>query len=316
MGKIEKQWQTSLSRRKALAGMAGLHRRLAAAARAARSASVLHAQTHARAQRDAHRVRLRAGDVRQRPAGGLRLHGARRWRRMESAAQPSGVRLGRSDSRQGGRSVDRRSVVAAARPEAEVSDHHRADGDAGGAASRRRGRDVSRGATVVEHADVPQQQLEPVGRAGCEGREGTAVVAVLSAAGSGREPRAARARARRGLYRDGRHRRSAGVVSTSGASTIAISAAVARRPRRWTRGRGGCGARVVQAARTIRGTRNGDDRPRRSGAWLGWCGDRPAARPAVGRPRIASARAGSGTAGSTSTRSGSSSRRPCSSRAS
>ena len=65
---------------------------------------------------------------------------------------------------------------------------------------------------VGEHADVPQQQLEPVGRAGGERRAGTVVVAVLSAAGHGREPGAARARARRGLHGDGHHRRSAGVV--------------------------------------------------------------------------------------------------------
>ena len=212
VGNIERQWQQSLSRRKALAGMASL---LA-------GSPLLHAQldprpfydaqTHAWAERDAQRVRLRAGDVRERPAVGLRLHRARRRRRMEPSAQPSGVRLGRSDSRQGRRSVDGRSLVEAAGPEAEISDPHRADGDAGGAASRRRGGDVSRRVAVVEHADVPEQQLEPVGRAGGEGGAGSVVVAVLSTAGPGREPGAARARAGRRLYRDGHHGRSAGVV--------------------------------------------------------------------------------------------------------
>ena len=222
-------------------------------ARAARSAPVLRAQTHTWVERDAQRVRLRAGDVRERPAVGLRLHRARRRRRMEPSTQPSGVRLGRSDSRQGGRSVDRRSLVGAARPEAEISHPHRADGNAGGAASRRRGGDVSRRFAVVEYADVPEQQLEPVGRAGGEGGGGTVVVAVLSAAGPGRQPGTARARAGRRLYRDGHHGRSAGVVlraqparSQSGRHARAEPAAEVD-----AEARPGRRARVVQGARTI-----------------------------------------------------------------
>ena len=74
--------------------------------------------------------------------------------------------------RQGRRSVDGRPLVEAARSRAEVSHHDCADGDAGGAAPRGRGGDVSRRATVVEHADVPQQQLEPIDRAGGKGCAG------------------------------------------------------------------------------------------------------------------------------------------------
>ncbi len=45
--------------------------------------------------------------------------------------------------------------------------------------------------------------------------------------------------------------------------------------RRWTRGRSGCGASGwCRPRERSRGTRNGDDRPRRRGAWLGWRGDR------------------------------------------
>ena len=63
-----------------------------------------------------------------------------------------------------------------------------------------------------EHADVPQQQFQPVGRGSRERRAGPVVVAVLSAPGHGREPGAARARAGCGLQGDRRHGRSAGVV--------------------------------------------------------------------------------------------------------
>ena len=130
---------------------------------------------------------------------------------------------------------------------------------------------------VVEHADVPQQQLEPVGRAGGERRAGTVVVAVLSAAGHGREPGAARARARRGLHRDGHHRRSAGVVLRAQPARSQSGRPRRRsRPRRRARRRGGRGASGWRRSRErSRGAGHGDDRPRRRSARLGWRGGAP-----------------------------------------
>ena len=134
---------------------------------------------------------------------------------------------------------------------------------------------------VVEHADVPQQQLEPVDRAGGERRAGTAVVAVLSAAGHGRQPGTARARAGRRLHGDGHHRRSAGVVLRAQPARSQSWRPHGRwRPWRWPRRRGGCGASGWRRARErSRSAGNGDDRPGRSGSRLGWRGTAPPASP-------------------------------------
>ena len=196
-----------------------------------------------------------------------------------------------------GRAVDPcvgRSLIAAARSQAEVSDRHCADGHAGRAASRRRGRHVSRGHALVEHTDVPQQQLEPVDRAGRQGRAGPALVAVLPSAGHGREPGVARACAGGGLHGDRRHGRSAGVVLRAQPAR-----SQSRRPHRWCAGRarwsrsrgGGSRAAVLAASRPRAGAR-------------------------VGHSCIALAAGACGTPGNIWTRSGSSSRFRSSSKAS
>ena len=158
------------------------------------------------------------------------------------------------------------------------------------------------------------QSIEQVAK----GRAGTAVVAVLSAAGHGREPGAARARAGRRLHRHGHHRRSAGVVlRAQPARSQSRRPHGRRRPRRWTRRRGGA-ARQGGAGRANDPEALGTATIGRGAAVPGSAGAaaRRRRQPAAVRQRIAWARDASGTPGSIWTRCGSSSRCRSSSRAS
>jgi hypothetical protein len=128
--------------------------------------------------------------------------------------------VGRPHSRQGDRSGGRGSVVRGPGDEDEVPDHDRADRGDGAVASGWRDRHASRRDSGVEHADDRQPQHEHVDRTDCRGRNGTALVAVLSVAEPRGQPRHSRRRGRGGLHRDRRHGRSAGVVTTSGRCRI------------------------------------------------------------------------------------------------
>ena len=152
--------------------------------------------------------------LRQRAAGDLRLHRARRRLRVHASAatarRSSWVDLvpGQAD-----RSEERRSVHRDARHEDEVSDHGGAVGGAGAAASGRRDRDASRGDRGVEHADDPEPEHEHCRRQGCR----PAATGPLWAQFYPQQDRAVRPEdSRRGagrrLHGDRGHRRSAGVV--------------------------------------------------------------------------------------------------------
>ena len=249
MGPIERRWQQSTSRRKAMLAMA----RVAAASPLLPSA--LAAQLDPRPLSEHKRApgldeMMNAFDFEPVMFANVPLavydytaHGDGSeftLRRNRQAFDWVDLAAGQAD-----RSGVRRSVVRDPRHEDEISDHGRADGDDGAAASGRRDRHASRGDRRVEHADDRQPQHEHDDRSHRGGRHRPAVVAVLSVAEPRREPRDRRRRAGRRDARRRRHRRSAGVVLRTHAA-----GSQSRRPRRRR-----CGGRA--AARGGRGARAG-----------------------------------------------------------
>ena len=121
MGMIENRWRFSPGRRKALASLAGMF----AASPLLRAQIDPHSLIgHKRVKRLDELVDafdFEALCYQQHDARAVRLHGARRWQRVQSAPQSSGIRLGRHRSGQGRRSENGRYVVGDSRREDGVS---------------------------------------------------------------------------------------------------------------------------------------------------------------------------------------------------